>query len=325
MKVGIIGCGLIGKKRAQALQTLGAEIACVHDISGDAAQALAARTGAKVAKNAQEAFGKGVDAVIVATRHGDLAPLSLEAVRAGKHVLVEKPAGKSGHEIAALAAAAREHKRVVKVGYNHRFHPGLQAAQNILRAGTVGPIMFIRGRYGHGARLGYEKEWRCQKAVSGGGELIDQGSHLIDLAQWLMGPLRLDYAATPAMFWQADVEDNCFIALKGEAQQMAWLHASWTEWKNLFCFEIMGRDGKLTIDGLGGSYGTERLTLHRMLPQFGPPETSVWEYPGPDRSWELELQDFFAAIAQGSRACGDIEDALCNATLIDEIYRKTGR
>ena len=73
---------------------------------------------------------------------------------------------------------------------------------------------------------------------------------------------------------------------------MAWLHASWTEWKNLFSFEIMGRDGKLTIDGLGGSYGTERLTLHRMLPQMGPPETTIWEYPFPDRSWADEFAEF---------------------------------
>ena len=88
---------------------------------------------------------------------------------------------------------------------------------------------------------------------------------------------------------------------------MAWLHASWTEWKNMFRFEIMGRDGKLTIDGLGGSYGTERLTFHRMLPQMGPPETTSWEYPFPDRSFADEFENFVAAIEGRAPAIGDIE------------------
>ena len=122
-------------------------------------------------------------------------------------------------------------------------------------------------------------------AISGGGELIDQGAHLIDLSRWFLGELTLDYAAMPTYFWPIEVEDNCFLALRGQPGEMAWLHASWTEWKNTFSFEITGRDGKLTIDGLGGSYGNERLTFHKMLPQMGPPETTIWEYPSSDSSW----------------------------------------
>ena len=103
---------------------------------------------------------------------------------------------------------------------------------------------------------------------------------------------------------------------------MAWLHASWTEWKNTFSFEIFGRDGKLVIDGLGGSYGEERLTFYRMLPQMGPPETTVFEYPGQDQSWDAEFADFVAAVNDGRRPCGDIADAVANLAIVDEIYRK---
>ena len=103
---------------------------------------------------------------------------------------------------------------------------------------------------------------------------------------------------------------------------MAWLHASWTEWKNIFSLEIYGRDGKLMIDGLGGSYGVERLTFYRMLPGMGPPETTSWEYPFADRSWELEFADFVAAINEGRRPCGDIADAVANLAIVGDVYRK---
>jgi predicted dehydrogenase len=104
---------------------------------------------------------------------------------------------------------------------------------------------------------------------------------------------------------------------------MAWLHASWSEWKNVFSYEIYGRDGKLTIDGLGGSYGVERLTFHRMLPQMGPPETTIWEYPGPDGSWVAEHKEFAAAIAERRRPIGDISDACALWNLLEQIYRRT--
>ena len=110
--------------------------------------------------------------------------------------------------------------------------------------------------------------------------------------------------------------------LRSEAGRMAWLHASWTEWKNTFSFEVFGRDGKLAIEGLGGSYGQERLTFYKMLPQMGPPETTVYEYAGEDRSWDTEFADFVAAINENRRPCGDIADAVANLTIIDEIYRR---
>jgi predicted dehydrogenase len=181
-------------------------------------------------------------------------------------------------------------------------------------------MMFVRGRYGHGGRPGMESEWRCKRELSGGGELIDQGSHLIDLSRWFLGDLALDYAYTPHLFWDIAVDDNCFLALKGSGGQMAWLHASWTEWKNVFNLEIYGRNGKLTINGLGGSYGVEQLIFHRMLPGMGPPETTMWEFPFPDTSWDRELANFADAIAQKGKALGDIHDALAVMGIVEKAY-----
>jgi predicted dehydrogenase len=322
MRIAIVGCGLIGGKRAAAAAAAAHEIVVVCDRDIARAEQLAQRTGARAVSDWRDAIAADVDAVVVATTHDQLARISLGAVEAGHHVLVEKPAGRNLAEIQPIADAAAARKRVVKVGFNHRFHPALLKAREIFDSGALGPLMFIRARYGHGGRRGMETEWRCQPELSGGGELIDQGSHLIDLSRWFLGDLTLDYAAVPTLFWNMPADDNCFLALRTADGRMAWLHASWTEWKNIFSFEIYGRDGKLAIDGLGGSYGVERLTYYRMLPQMGPPETTSFEYPFPDRSWDIEFADFAAAIAQGRRPCGDIADALANIAIIGDAYRR---
>ena len=318
MRIAIVGCGLIGAKRAAAAK--GHEIVVVCDRDQARADALVRQTGARAVSDSHEAVSSDVDAVIVATSHDQLAGIALAAVEAGKHVLVEKPAGRHVDEVRPIAQAAKKNRRIVKVGFNHRFHPGFQKARQIVDQGALGPLLFIRARYGHGGRLGMEKEWRCSADLSGGGEAIDQGSHLIDLSRWFLGDLTLDYAAAPTLFWNIAVDDNCFMALRGKRGEMAWLHAGWTEWKNVFAFELFGRNGKLTIEGLGGSYGVERLTFHRMLPEMGPPETTSWEYPFPDKSWEAEVADFAAAIKTGRPPCGDINDAIVNLEIIKQIY-----
>jgi predicted dehydrogenase len=319
MRLAIIGCGLIGTKRAAAARPH--EISVVCDRDRVRAEKLAKATGATALTDWRDAVNAEVEAVIVATSHDQLAAISLGALQAGRHVLVEKPAGRHVDEVRPLIKAAIERKLTVKVGFNHRFHPALQRARDLVDQGALGPLMFIRGRYGHGGRPGMESEWRCQSEFSGGGEAIDQGSHLIDLSRWFLGDLMLQYASVPTYFWKIPVEDNCFIALRGGSGQMAWLHASWTEWKNMFSLEIVGRDGKIAIDGLGGSYGTERLTFYRMLPEMGPPETTAWEYPFPDRSWHAEFVDFVDAIDNKRRPCGDIHDAVANLEILAKIYK----
>jgi predicted dehydrogenase len=318
MRIAIVGCGLIGTKRAAAAHSH--EIVVVCDRDRGRAEALARKTGARAIVDWQEAVKADVDAVIVATTHDQLAGVSLGAVEAGKHVLVEKPAGRHVDEIRPIAEAAKKRNRIVKVGFNHRFHPAFQKARELVDQGALGPLMFIRGRYGHGGRPGMENEWRCKPEMSGGGEAIDQGSHLIDLSRWFLGDLSLDYAAAPTLFWKIPVDDNCFMALRGKTGEMAWLHAGWTEWKNIFSFELSGRDGKVAVDGIGGSYGVERLTFYRMLPEMGPPETTTWEYPFPDQSWTAEFADFAAAIAGQRRPCGDIDDAIANLEIVRQIY-----
>jgi len=321
MRVGIVGCGLIGVKRAQALGESSRLVAVADRDQARAARLAAEHPGAAIESDPQALCRRDdVDLVVVATTNDALAPLTTAAVLAGKHVLVEKPGARSASELRPVVEAARRTGVTVKVGFNHRFHPGLSKAKALFDEGAIGPLMYVRARYGHGGRLGYEREWRADPRIAGGGELLDQGVHLIDLARWFAGDFTEVRGDVATLFWKMPVEDNAFLRLETAGRQVAWLHASCTEWKNLFSFEVMGRDGKLQVEGLGGSYGVERLTFYRMLPQMGPPETTAWEYPGEDKSWRDEYQHLLACIAGGRTPAGSLEDALAALEIVDRVY-----
>mgnify|MGYP002260896498 CR=1 FL=1 len=145
-------------------------------------------------------------------------------------------------------------------------------------------------------RLHYDWHWVWP---TGCGDLGNQGIHQMDIARWFLGEFTEVQGCLGTYFWNMPVDDNCFLSLRNAAGATAWLHASCTEWKNLFSFEIYGRNAKLHIEGLGGSYGLERLTYYRMLPEMGPPETVIWEYPRGDDSWRLEFDEFLEDIRLG--------------------------
>jgi predicted dehydrogenase len=324
LQFAIIGCGLIGRKRAASLRPGQLRYAC--DLDATRATDLAkTHAGAQAITDLHEALADPVvDAVIVATLNGALAPIALAAVRAGKHVLVEKPGALNAAQLRTLQTAAEAAGVRVRIGYNHRFHPALQKARELFESGVLGPMMFLRGRYGHGGRKGYDREWRADPALSGGGELIDQGVHLIDLAGWFMGdfPKVEGHAAT--YFWDMKVDDNAFLSLRTGGGQTAWLQVSCTEWKNMFSLELYGRDAKVSIDGLGGSYGAEKCTYYKMLPQMGPPETTVWDYPAGDNSWALELAAFEEDIRTGRAPAPGLREGIRTLEIVEHIYQSSG-
>ncbi|MDD2714775.1 MAG: Gfo/Idh/MocA family oxidoreductase [Candidatus Wallbacteria bacterium] len=321
MNIAIIGCGLIGEKRARSL--MGHRIVATADTDLKRAEKVAqlGKCSTFYADWRKAAAHPEVELVIVSTTNDWLTPIGQYALEHHKHVLVEKPAARSALELKPFLELSRKSDSRVKVGFNLRCHPAMQKAREIIDSKVLGELMFVRGRYGHGGRIGYQKEWRSDQAISGGGELLDQGVHLIDLARWYLGDFENVTGFAPTYFWEMPVDDNGFMALRTAGGKMAWLHVSCTEWKNMFCLEIYGRTGKLQIEGLGGSYGMERLSFYRMLPEMGPPETTIWEYPGEDKSWQLEFASFTAAIVNGKPLCGDLEDAYRALSIVGEIYR----
>lgn len=303
----------------------GVQVMALYDADPAKAASLAARLEPVplVAASVDQAMAaSGVDLAFVATIHRDLAPLTVAALEAGCHVLVEKPGARDSAGAADIARAASSTGRIVRVGFNHRFHPAVCRLRELLSKGSWGNLIYLRGRYGQGGRLGYESEWRMDPALSGGGQLIDQGVHLIDLTRHLVGEVSLAFAELRTDFWKARVDDNAFVALRPHQGGFVWLHASWTEWKNLFSLELALQGAKLEIAGLGGSYGAERLTLYEMAPEMGPPATTAWEYPQADDSWHQEIDDFIGAIEGRPSVGATIDDAIAALRIVNEAYAR---
>ena len=323
-RVALIGCGLVGQKRLNLLPSGSVTVAC--DLHLARAQRLAGQSPGCLATDSveQAVSAPNVDVVMIATVNASLAPLALQAAQAGKHVLIEKPGAISVKQLEELEAVAHQLGVLVRVGYNHRYHPAALKALEIFHGGALGPMMFVRGRYGQGGRIGYDKEWRADPKLSGGGELIDQGVHLIDLAGIFLGEFTQVEGHLSTCFWNMPVDDNAFLSLRNAAGATAWLHASCTEWKNLFSLEIYGRHGKLHWEGLGGSYGLERLTYYKMLPEMGPPETTVFEFPRGDDSWRIEMNEFFEDIRLRRIPQPGLKVAKATLTVVERLHERSG-
>ncbi|MFA5930210.1 MAG: Gfo/Idh/MocA family oxidoreductase [Candidatus Micrarchaeia archaeon] len=324
MRWGIVGAGLIGNKRAVALSQLGETMVSVANLHEERAIALAAKYGLKHYTDYKSVTrDPAIDAVVVATTHDALSEITVDALQHGKHVLVEKPAGRNPSEVQAVVDAERKSGKMVCVGFNHRFHPAMLEAREICRSGKYGRLLFMRGRYGHGGRLGYEKEWRLDPKMSGGGQLIDQGSHLIDLSRFFSGTeLELTHSMLKSYFWRAPAEDTGLLVLEGRDGTSATLFTSCMQWKNLFSFELFFERAQVNVDGLGRSYGTETLTVHEMRPELGPPDTKAVKFEGEDGSFRAETEDFIGKINGKPSLCATAGDALASISIIDAAYRK---
>ncbi|MBI4531754.1 MAG: Gfo/Idh/MocA family oxidoreductase [Candidatus Latescibacteria bacterium] len=328
VRVGIVGAGLAGTHRARVVHAdTDAQLVAVCDVEHAHAEETAMRWGVpdcRVTTDWMEVVNDAVDVVVVSTVHKFLAPITIAALHAGKDVLCEKPLGRSVVEAREMVKAACEAGRLLKTGFNHRYYPALQRAHRLLWDGVIGEPMYLRVVYGHGGRPGYEREWRMDADLAGGGQVLDQGVHALDLARWFLGEYDRVFSRLTTDFWEvAPLEDNAFTILWTGDGKTAFLHTSVTQWRNRFDFEVYGKDGYLRIEGLGKSYGVGRLTLGKRLPQGGPPDETYWEFPGEDDSWSAEWADFTAALREGRHPLGDGEDGLRTMELTDAIYRSS--
>lgn len=320
MRVGIIGAGLIGNKRAKAIMACGDKVVKVNDLDKNKSKLLTESIKNCKSVDSNNIFRDlKIDTVVISTTHNSLAELTYKALSNNKHVLTEKPLGINVKNVQKCVDLAAKKNLVFKSGFNHRFHPAVYKAKQLYDKGVIGKLMHIRGVYGHGGRPGYEKEWRMNKNISGGGELIDQCAHLIDLSLWFMKskPTKV-LAKIKTSFWPIKVEDNAFVILDNKSS-VATLHASWTEWKNKFRFEIFGTKGYLIIDGLGGSYGCEKLYIGKRVPGKAPKEKLI-QFEDEDRSWLYEWKNFKRSIKNHNILIGSGEEGLEVLKIITKIY-----
>lgn len=327
--IAVVGCGLIGQRRAeQAHAHAGTRLVAAADPNLASATGVAQTHGALAFERWQDVLREDVQIVVVATPNGFLKEVACAALNAGKHVLVEKPMGRNLEEALAMKKAADSAGRRLKVGFNHRYHPALMEAHDRYVAGAIGSFIHARARYGHGGRPGYEKEWRGNRELAGGGELTDQGVHVIDLLHWFKGaPPQQAFGYLQTGVWPlGDLEDNAFALLRWQDGGLASFHTAWTQWKNLFSFEVFGTEGSLVVEGLGRSYGTETLTVALRKPEGGVPDMEIKTYEGPDESWALEWADFIKGIESHDSFLGEASEGVDVMRTLDALYRadKTG-
>ena len=324
MGVALVGAGPFGSKRARAVAAHEqSRLVVVADSLPERAQALAKECGCDAEADWRLAVGRhDVQAVIVSTPTPVLGEISLFAIQCGKHTLAEKPFGRSSEEVRALVEAALAQGVHLKAGYNHRYHPAIRQAHELCAQGAIGRPIFLRAVYGHGGRAGYEREWRTRAELSGGGELMDQGVHLLDLLRWFAGEFLEVAGMISTAFWPiSPAEDNVFALLRSKRGAVAELHASWTQWKNAFRFEVFGERGYLQVSGLGGSYGRESLCLGVREKLGEVPREQLFEFPGPDESLLREWEAFASTVLGGDEMESDGVDALRTMLLVEAIYR----
>jgi predicted dehydrogenase len=328
-KVAIIGAGLQARRRvAPILESKDHELAWVIDRKEDHAKSLAAGTQAKIGTSWRDAVGDpSVGIVLVLTYPDSHAEIGIAAMESGKHVLCEKPLTRTVDEAKALVAAAQKTGRILKCGFNHRHHPAVLKAHEIVSAGTIGKPAFGRARYGIGGRTGIEKEWRSDPAIVSGGQMMEQGIHVIDLFRWFVGDVTRATGFVSTTRWPiAPLEDNGFALLETKSGAICSAHSSLTQWTNLFEFEVYGEKGSVTVEGLGASYGVEKLHV-AMHDPTGPFARQTIEFRGGDSSWKSEWNEFIRAIAENRQPIGNGEDGLRAMEIVDAVYSaaKTGQ
>jgi len=326
--VAIVGAGNIGKLRLQVIQrSADSRVLVVADVDEVRAAALAAPIGAQATSDWCAAVrNPQVNVVVVCTPTKFHAGATLEALKAGKHVLCEKPLARTASEAAEIVETAEIHQRLLKTGFNYRYMDNVRKAKELIEGGAIGPRYFLRCRYGHGGRPGYEKEWCTDLDISGGGVLLEQGIHILDLVRYLLGePARITASAS-RFFWNfPDVEDNCFVEIQTTTSQTAQIHVSWTQWVNILSLEIFGRDGYVHLSGRDGHYGPQRLVWGKRQASHGRPVEEFFEFPAQNTSWEHEWMEFVETIKSGKQPMGNPTDSLRALELVEAAYESSRR
>lgn len=270
------------------------------------------------------------EVVFVCTPPNVTADVVSAALRSGCHVLCEKPPGRDLRDLERIAAVARERPELKLVfGFNHRHHLSVRDAKAIVDGGTLGRILWMRGVYGKSGGPGFERTWRNDPAVSGGGILFDQGIHMLDLFRFFCGDFNEVMAMTSTSFWDIPVEDNAFVLLRSAAGQIAQLHSSATLWKHTFRLEIGLERGYLVLGGIlsrSGTYGRESLLIGRRssVGSAEPREETV--FYDADPSWDVEVGRFVEAIRLGLPITeSGFADAISLMRIIERVYSEPSR
>ena len=325
VKIGIIGFGKMGQIRAGAIKSNeNGRVDSIFDINR-----IPNPGKAKVANSAEEIIeNPGIDAVFICTPNFLNKPLTITALEQGKHVFCEKPPAFNAAEVEEIRAAEAASGKKLMYGFNHRHHSSIKHMKTLIDSGEYGNILWMRGRYGKSVDKNFFQNWRAKKELAGGGILLDQGIHMLDLFLYLAGDFNEVQAMVSNLYWKLDIEDNVFAIFRNnENGIVAQLHSTMTQWRHLFSLEVFLEKGYLVLNGLktsSGTYGDEMLSIAKNRTTA---PAATWEDEErityhTDISWRSEIEHFFNAILNDTNIeIGNSTDALKLMKIIDKIYR----
>jgi predicted dehydrogenase len=327
LKIGIVGYGNMGRLRHECVTRSGRGTITAISDPHKKMQGLPSDIG--VYENWLDLVADPqIDAVFVAAANAYNKPVAIAAMQAGKHVFCEKPPALTGPDVEEVMKVELATKRKLMYGFNHRLHGAVKHMREMVDSNRFGRILWMRGRYGKSVDADFLSTWRANKALSGGGIMIDQGIHMLDLFLYLGGEFDEVQAMVSSLYWnQPGIEDNVFANFRNSKTGMvASLHSTMTQWRHLFSLEVFMECGYMALNGLktsSNSYGTEQLAVS-MNRSKAPAAT--WEDEErltyeTDTSWNTEIRMFFDAIEKGTPiTSGNSTQALEVMRLIDRIY-----
>lgn len=331
LKVGIAGFGKMGRIRAdELLKHNQTRLVGIFEQGELHAQGY---EGVTFCQNFEELLTLDLDAIFICAYNNALAEYTIAALEKGLHVFCEKPPAKNTTELKRVLEAEKKSAKVLKYGFNHRFHYSVMQAHKLIQTGSMGKMLWMRGVYGKAGSIDYHKNWRNYKKYSGGGILLDQGIHMLDLMKYF-GNCHFDVLSSElsTSYWDIEVEDNAFVTLKNDAGVIATLHSSATQWKHKFLLEMSFEEGFITLDGILSatrSYAPEMMIVGRrefedITFAMGKPAEQITWFEN-DNSWKYELDEFVECITHGNPVIhGNSQDAYQILELIETIYDKSG-
>ncbi|CAA7621796.1 Gfo/Idh/MocA family protein [Magnetospirillum sp. UT-4] len=326
LKVGIAGYGVVGQRRRQVIDSRADMVTvavCDQRLDGEGAFA----DGVRHYAHYQRLLDEDLDVLFVCLTNDVAAEVTMAGLERGLHVFCEKPPGRDLADIAAVIACEKRHPGLkLKYGFNHRYHDSVRDALALVQSGELGRVLNLRGIYGKSKIIDFRSptHWRTKRAIAGGGILLDQGIHMVDLIRLFAGEFADIHAFVSNDFWHHDVEDNAFALMRSNSGVVAMLHSSATQWRHRFGLDITLSKGTIQLSGIlsgSKSYGAETLTVAWASPDDGgDPKEQTTRY-NRDPSWEDEVAEFADAVLNGGAiACGSSDDALRTMELVYRIY-----
>jgi predicted dehydrogenase len=324
LKVGIAGYGIVGKRRRQFIvEHPDLELIAVCDRT--VKQEGQSEDGVRQYTTYRRLLEEPIDVLFVAMTNDIAAEVTIAGLETGRHVFCEKPPGRNVDDIVRVIEYERRHPTLkLKYGFNHRYHDSVRDALRIIRSGELGSIINLRGVYGKSKILSFRSDWRTKRALAGGGILLDQGIHMVDLLRHFAGEFRDIHSFISNSYWKHDVEDNAYALMRTAEGVVAFLHSSATQWRHRFQLEIALSGGSIILSGIlsgSKSYGSETITVvTHDGDDSGDPREQTTLY-NRDNSWRDEIFEFVDSIlADKPVAVGSSMDALRTMHLLYRIY-----